>query len=108
MRALSENHWTPVEVAVRVSHFLVSSSNTHVLDVGSGCGKFCTIAALLSGAKVVGIVQRPHLLSAARNAARKLRAYIAKFLFGNMANFRTKKANGRLSIPIYITQTEAN
>ena len=84
VRELSSEHWTPVEVAVRAARLLVLKSSDSILDVGSGCGKFCTIAALSTGANFLGVEQRPHLISIARDTARKLQAYNAKFVFGNM------------------------
>lgn len=38
-------HWTPLEVAKKSSDFLAISSSEKVLDIGSGSGKFCLIAA---------------------------------------------------------------
>jgi len=83
---LSQDHWTPVEVAMSAANLLVTNVSDRVLDVGSGCGKFCTVAALTAGAQFVGIEQRAHLLSVARDVSRKLRVPNAKFKYGNMVN----------------------
>ena len=86
IRNLSRTHWTPVEVAIRAAELLTFSPETRVLDVGSGCGKFCTVAALSGRGRFVGIEQRPHLFATAKKAAEELGANRASFVFGNMAD----------------------
>ena len=85
IRKLSSDHWTPVNVAIAAAKLLVTSDNDQILDVGSGCGKFCTVAALSSGARFYGVEQRAHLLMVAREAVSRLKISNAKFRFGNMA-----------------------
>jgi SAM-dependent methyltransferase len=70
VRALSHNHWTPVEVALRATEWLVTDARTRVLDVGAGAGKFCAVGALSSDAVFTGVEQRPHLVAVARQVAR--------------------------------------
>lgn len=84
VRKLSGTHWTPVEVAIRASELLVTNEKSRVLDVGSGCGKFCTIAALSSRGHFIGIEQRAHLAEVARTTAQKMGASHASFIHGNM------------------------
>ncbi len=86
IRRLSGTHWTPVEVCIRAAELLVTDEKSRVLDVGSGCGKFCTVAALSSRGQFIGIEQRPHLVEAARKAAEELGASQTSFLQGNMAD----------------------
>ncbi|MGK5085273.1 methyltransferase domain-containing protein [Bdellovibrionota bacterium FG-1] len=86
IRKLSETHWTPVEVAIRAAELLVTSGKSRVLDVGAGCGKFCTVAALSSHGHFIGIEQRPHLSEVARKTAEELGANQASFIQGNMAD----------------------
>jgi len=85
-RNLSDTHWTPVEVAIRAAELLECSSKTRILDVGSGCGKFCTVAALTSPGTFVGVEQRPHLIEIARTAATDLGAKRTSFIQGNMVD----------------------
>lgn len=84
IRLLSATHWTPVEVACRAAELLTQDSNSRVLDVGSGCGKFCIIAALSSCGNFFGVEQRPHLSEVARETAQQLGATQASFIDGNM------------------------
>lgn len=86
IRKLSEIHWTPVEVALRASELLVADEKTRVLDVGSGSGKFCITGSLFCQAQFTGVEQRPHLLEAARDAAKELGADRVSFILGNMAD----------------------
>lgn len=71
-RSKSSVYWTPVEVAVRAATLLANKPDLTILDVGSGIGKFCIIAAAVVHAKVRGIEHRPHLVDVAREAAAKL------------------------------------
>jgi SAM-dependent methyltransferase len=69
VQALSEHHWTPARVALRAAQWLEEFGVQSVLDIGSGAGKFCVVAALRSRAHFLGIEQRPHLVDAARELA---------------------------------------
>lgn len=86
IRKHSRTHWTPVEVAVRAAQLLAPSEETRVLDVGSGCGKFCAVAALSGPGRFIGIEQRPYLSAAAERAAEELGANRASFVPGNVTD----------------------
>jgi predicted RNA methylase len=86
IRKLSETHWTPIEVILRAAELLVTNDGSRVLDVGSGCGKFCTVGALSGRGNFIGIEQRPHLAEVARKIAEELGASRASFLLGNMVD----------------------
>jgi SAM-dependent methyltransferase len=66
---VSGNHWTPVDVARRAAELLDRGPETRVLDVGSGAGKFCFVAALTSPGHFTGVEQRPHLVAMTREIA---------------------------------------
>jgi len=70
LRIVSGQHWTPIPVALRAAQWLVEVGARTVLDVGSGAGKFCVVAALASDARFFGIEQRHRLVQAARSLAR--------------------------------------
>lgn len=65
---LSRVHWTPVAVARCAAAFLTERrrENTHILDVGSGAGKFCVVAAASTGARCTGIERNARLADVAR------------------------------------------
>lgn len=84
VRELSEPHWTPLDVARRAAALLAVDSNTKILDVGSGSGKFCLVGALTTPATFVGVEQRGELVHVARQTARLCCATRARFLHANM------------------------
>lgn len=69
MRKISGTQWTPVAVAEKAIEFLVQHPHTKVLDLGSGAGKFCIVAALCSKAKITGVEQRENLVLLSRKLA---------------------------------------
>jgi len=72
IRRASSIHWTPVEVAVRAAKLLAIEPGARLLDIGSGVGKFCIVAAAACDARVRGIEHRPHLVEIAEHAAAKV------------------------------------
>ena len=72
LRHLSTNHWTPVQVAVRVAALLCPSTRTRVLDVGAGIGKVCSIGALSTYGTWTGVEQHEPLVSTATRLAQRL------------------------------------
>jgi predicted RNA methylase len=93
---LSRTHWTPVEVARAAAQFLVGSkgSAAHVLDVGSGAGKFAVVGASCTGARFTGIERRPALVQTARNLAKATDARGAHFLVGRMEDLDWREFDG--------------
>jgi len=84
VRRHSKRHWTPVEVARRAAELLAADDDTHVLDVGSGAGKFCIIGALTTRGVFSGVEQRADLVEVARAAAHHFGARRAQFIHGNI------------------------
>jgi SAM-dependent methyltransferase len=85
VRARSSVYWTPVEVAIRTAKLLAWKPNATIVDVGSGIGKFCLIAAAVVEADVVGVEHRPHFVEIAEEAALKL-GVRATFKSGTVAD----------------------
>ncbi|MDP1824094.1 MAG: class I SAM-dependent methyltransferase [Archangium sp.] len=75
-RIRSASYWSSVEVAQTASRWLTEAGAQRVLDVGSGVGKFCSIAALSSSRRVWGVELRPDLALAARQLAQRLGAEV--------------------------------
>ncbi len=69
VRLASPMHWTPVQAAVRASKLLAVRPGARILDVGSGVGKFCIVAAASVDARVAGVEHRGHLVDIGRRAA---------------------------------------
>lgn len=70
---LSRVHWTPVAVARCAAAFLTQHrrEQTHILDVGSGVGKFCVVAAATTGARCTGVERNARLVDVARAFAQQ-------------------------------------
>ena len=62
-------HWTPIEIIETGIDWLQLDKSSHVLDIGSGVGKFCIFAGSRSKAKFTGVEMREDLVDAA-NALR--------------------------------------
>jgi len=71
VRMASGVHWTPVGVCARIVRLLRLRPEDRVLDIGAGAGKFCIVAAAMSGARVRGVEREPTLADVAREAARR-------------------------------------
>jgi predicted RNA methylase len=66
-------HFTPVAVARCAARLLAPRPGMRVLDVGSGPGKFCVVAACeVPEATFVGVELRPHLVRMARKLASRV------------------------------------
>lgn len=84
LRKLSSIFWTPVTIAAQASQLLVDRRGTRVLDVGSGVGKFCLVAAALTDGDFTGIEQREDLVKAAKDAVAKHRITNIQIIHGNV------------------------
>jgi SAM-dependent methyltransferase len=93
VRRASKVHWTPVAVAAHAARLLVDQPGMTVLDVGSGVGKFCLVAAATVRARIRGIEQRAHLVEIARTAAVKLGVQV-DFVHGTLDSQDPTKVDG--------------
>lgn len=76
-----------MKVALRARDWLGSDPGLRVLDVGSGCGKFCLVFAASGSGRVTGIEQRPNLHDTAVSAAAALGLANTTFVCGRMEDF---------------------
>lgn len=90
IQKLSSRHWTPVEVAKRAADFLVTNPSTKVLDIGSGVGKFCLVAASYTQAQFTGVEQRASLIRIAQKTVNRCNIERVKFIHADIrsVNFR--------------------
>ncbi|MBB6501520.1 class I SAM-dependent methyltransferase [Pedobacter cryoconitis] len=42
---LSSIHWTPIDIAIKAATYLTGGKGRNIIDIGSGVGKFCLVAA---------------------------------------------------------------
>lgn len=80
----SHMHWTPWAVAKQASDFLSAGSGKKILDIGSGCGKFCLLAGYYHPYNEwYGIENRPGLVEAAKAALDKTGMTNVHFILGD-------------------------
>lgn len=65
-------HWTPVKVGIMAAKLLCGGAERRVLDVGSGCGKFCLVASLTAPGQFIGVERRTYLSEIAKESAIRL------------------------------------
>jgi SAM-dependent methyltransferase len=83
---LSQMHWTPVDIARKVSDFL-AIPNARVLDIGSGVGKFCLTAGFFHPETTFyGIEQREELYTFAEIAKTAIDLPNVNFIHGNLVD----------------------
>jgi SAM-dependent methyltransferase len=84
IRKLSPVFWTPVAVAAEAARWLAAKPDVRVLDIGSGPGKFCLVAASLSEGHFTGVEMRSDLVAIAQQAATDLKLPGIEFIHGNV------------------------
>jgi SAM-dependent methyltransferase len=88
IRRLSRRHWTSVATAKRVSEFLAEKPGTKVLDIGSGVGKFCMVAAAHTKGYFVGVEQRGDLVEISNTLATSYDIKNVKFIHANITSIQ--------------------
>jgi SAM-dependent methyltransferase len=92
IQVLAGKHWTPVTIACEVASFLSTQNNARVLDIGSGVGKFCLVAAHKNpNVFYYGVEQRKNLVDHAEAAREKLNIKNACFIHGNFTQLDFSK-----------------
>lgn len=89
-RAISNRHFTPIEVAKTAAAYLVDKKGTEVLDVGAGIGKFCMIGAACTEGYFVGVEQRKQLCTVAKHISREHRIENIAFIHANVKDISFK------------------
>jgi SAM-dependent methyltransferase len=90
MRKLSATHWTPVAVARKAAEFLVKGVDTKVLDIGSGAGKFCVLAANFTSAQITGVERRENLVLLSRKLAMRQEVKNVNFVHADIKDIDFK------------------
>jgi len=83
---ISKVHWTPIEVVKIATNWLATSSDTKILDIGSGVGKFCVVGALISDAHFYGVEIRTSLVNETNRLKKKLNLEKIQVLNENVIN----------------------
>jgi hypothetical protein len=72
LRMASATFWTPCRVALVTARWMNELGIQSLVDIGSGVGKLCIVAALATRATFVGIEYRSRLIGVATTLARDL------------------------------------
>lgn len=92
IQEVAEKHWTPINVAKKAAAFLAASEGTKVLDIGSGCGKFCLVAANDHPlTNFYGVEQRQNLVYLSTELGKELQLENAFFICENICNIDFEK-----------------
>lgn len=84
IRSKAASHWTSLEIARHAVNFLTPEKDVHVLDIGSGVGKFCLAAAYeRPDSMFYGVEQRKELVHQANECNKKLALHNVCFINGN-------------------------
>lgn len=85
IREVAAKHWTPMEVAEKAASFLSTKPGAKILDIGSGAGKFCLIAAYHHPlVHFTGVEQRLGLIELCNELKEKLQLTNVDFVNKNM------------------------
>ncbi len=91
MQKLSNTHWTPIEIAKKAIAFLAADGRKSILDLGSGSGKFCIVAAAYSNAEIVGVEKRKNLVHLSKKLAENLQLENVSFIQSDLIDLDFKK-----------------
>ncbi|WP_158798461.1 class I SAM-dependent methyltransferase [Pedobacter sp. L105] len=81
---LSSVHWTPIETAKKAAAHLTGGAGNQIMDIGSGVGKFCLVAAHFFPAHIFnGVEQRKSLVDEALIAQNATNLTNANFIHAN-------------------------
>lgn len=88
LREVAAKHWTPVDVAIKAAKFLDTHTGVRILDIGSGAGKFCFIAAYYHpDTHFTGVEQRVELIAFCNELKNRLGLSNIEFVHGNIKDF---------------------
>ena len=92
IQEVAEKHWTPINVAKKAAAFLATSDDVKVLDIGSGSGKFCLVAANeYPLTTFYGVEQRQNLVDLSTELAKELELVNLTFICDNICNIDFEK-----------------
>lgn len=93
IRQKSERHFTPIDVAIKASEFLVNKTKQKILDIGSGTGKFCFIGGAYNDASFIGIDYRKNFIRLSQQLTKKYNFKNVSFIHSDIAEIDFKDYN---------------
>ena len=83
IQKLSAIHWTPLQVAAVAAQFLSTGTDSRVIDIGAGVGKFCIAASIYSQGHYTGIEQRKNFVVLGNKVIKRLGLQNVTLIAGN-------------------------
>ena len=90
-KKVGDIHWTPTAIVVKAAKWLGENSESKVLDIGSGVGKFCMVGAGVSEAHFTGVELRKNLVDEANKIKEELGLKKVSFLNQNITTVSFKE-----------------
>jgi hypothetical protein len=95
IQALDHLHWSPLPVIEKAVRFLAGEQGARLLDIGSGCGKFCLTGSFLREDTVFyGVEQRQNLVDQANKVKDLLDRKNVKFTHRNFTQLDLREFDG--------------
>jgi hypothetical protein len=80
----ADRHFTSIYIAQLAVKFLTENGEKHILDIGSGTGKFCLIGGMISTSKFTGIEYRSDFVEEANKFISAAELTHVQFINANM------------------------
>ena len=80
----SDRHFTSIYIAQLAVQFLTENGGKHILDIGSGTGKFCLVGGMISTSHFTGVEYREDFICEAKRLAIAAELTNVEFLHANI------------------------
>jgi hypothetical protein len=80
----ADRHFTSIYIAKLALAFLTEKGASHILDIGSGVGKFCIIAGMMTDLPLTGIEYRELMVNEANKLAQEAELTHVQFIHANI------------------------
>ena len=95
IQQLDRIHWSPLNIIYKATEFLAYKKDIKILDIGSGCGKFCLAASYCKPSAVfTGVEQRLSLVEHAQRAKERSGRPNVNFIHGNFTQVDLRRFEG--------------
>ena len=103
----ADRHFTSIHIAQMAVAFLTASGQHHILDIGSGTGKFCLIGGMMSSSLFTGIEYRGDFVQQAKLLASKAELTNVNFIHANLIDCSFKHYSAFYMFNPFLEQIDA-
>lgn len=103
----ADRHFTSVYIAKKAVEFLTASGQQHILDIGSGTGKFCLVGGMISSSFFTGIEYRDDFVQQAKLLASKADLTNVNFIHANIIDCSFKDYSAFYMFNPFLEQIDA-